>query len=157
MKRNDAGTPFAAMLFAGLLLAAARMGALRGLGPTAGHLTVFQVGALTFAVVLLVYAAIGLLSVGLEGRELRPGMHPAPGGRGALAAVLLLCVALVSAAGLLVHTVFFELLHRAADPRLEGGLLGSLFGLAAVLLAVVGRSFLRREALLEDARSEVPW
>jgi hypothetical protein len=151
MERNDPGTPslalLGALLFYGLAFVEHR----------AGVLSTVAICLMTFATMFLLYGTIGLLSVWLEGRELKPEPRRTSAGRGALAVGLGLAGILVCLAGLFTRVILAELAGAPVDGAREGGLAGGMFFVIALLAVLYRRAFIPGEVLAEDARSEVPW
>lgn len=160
MYRNDLGTPYLALLASAALFLSGwldgRLAAQLAEAPL-DHLTVGQIAMFAFAMLLLLYAAIGALSVWFEGRELRPAREVQRPGGAAVAAGLLGALALVVLSGTFTHLIARELVQGTTAPRLEGGLVAAIFVVAAFLLTLHKRFVMAREVWAEDEDDEVPW
>jgi hypothetical protein len=161
MYRNDALIPFWALVIALVLGWAAYLDSGRvailssGRGPAV--LSVGQIGLVAFGLVFAVYGMIGLVSVWLEGVELRPGRHtPKPGG-GPVVVGVLLALLLAAASGLFVHDILESLQTLQVHPASEGMIFGVMALLSAALIVVYRKYVVGEEAIAEDEHSEVPW
>lgn len=161
MARNDALIPFWALVIALVLgwaayLDGSRVAVLSG-GNAPAALSVGQIGLVTFSLVFAVYGMIGLVSVWLEGTELRPGRHtPEPGG-GPLVAGTLLALLLAAASGMFVHDIRRSLQTAEVHAASEGMIFGAMALLSALLIIVYKKYVVGEEAIAEDEHSEVPW
>lgn len=160
MFRNDTLVPFFALLFGvalGLMayLDGRHITQLAKAAPK--DLSVGQIGLVAFGMVLVVYGLIGLLSVWLEGEELRPGKHSRRSGTGVLAFGLALVVALVVFSGLFVRSIISSQNSGAVDAAQQGALFAGMMLSGAALLALYKRYFIGEEAIAEDERGEFPW
>jgi len=161
MARNDALIPFWALVIAVALGWAAYLDGSRvavlsgGTGPAA--LSVGQIGLATFSLVLAVYGMMGLVSVWLEGVELRPGRHTPEVGVGPVAAAILLAFLLAAASGLFVQDIRRSLQTDQIHALNEGVIFGAMALLSALLIIVYKEYMVGEEAIAEDEHSEVPW
>ncbi len=117
------------------------------------HLESYQVALIVWGFVLALYGVQGLLSVWLEGQELRPGeKNSAPEPMGAV-----IVMALLAGAVLLCAVQFVRSLQYQPDPQrlaLYGALL--FWGLAAMLV-LYRRYFIGDEVVVGDRDDGVPW
>lgn len=160
VERNDPGGPLAALLGAAVFFWGARVYGIWIVGRGPGGpvpLSVVQIGLMAFSMLCLVYGSIGLVSVWLEGRELRPGMRRPRAGRGILAAGLLGVALLVAAAGFFSGLIIGDLKTGRSHPERDGLMAGVIFLLGAFLLVFYRRFFMDEVAEADDERSEVPW
>ena len=159
MERNDTVLPFFGLLLAvGLFLTAYLDGRhIRALaGGAAQPLSVGQVGLLGLGIALLVYAAIGFVSVWLEGEELRVGTHrPEPGRRMWLG--MLLSALAVALSGLFVQAIRHSLRSGENHPAVEGAIFACISVTVAALLALYKHDGQDDEVWAEPNDSEVPW
>lgn len=155
MFRNDPLIPFYALVASASAFLAAWLYGLH-LGPQPA-LAVGQIGLMAFGMLLLVYGVVGLASVWLEGRELRPGRREPSRGVAPTLIGLLLCVVDAALAGVFVRLVVHGLATETASPEAEGVVAGTLFLCSALLLAVYKKYFAEDEVTTDDPGSEVPW
>jgi len=161
MARNDAVIPFWTLVIALVLGWAAyldgnRITVLSG-GNTPAALSVGQTGLVTFSLVFAVYGMIGLVSVWLEGVELRPGRHTPEVGVGPVVAGMLLALLLAAASGLFVQDIRRSLQTGQVHAGNEGMIFGAMALLSALLIVVSKEYMVGEEAIAEDEHSEVPW
>lgn len=154
MLRNGPLPPFLALVGAVAVLVGAVFGGGREAG---GALSVGTIGAMVLGLLALLYGALGLTSVVLEGPELRPGRRPASQSRGALAVGLGLAAAAAAFAGALVRQLRHDLATGTAHPAAEGLLAAGLFLSLAALLAVYQGAFADDETTTDGYDTEVPW
>lgn len=118
-----------------------------------GHLESYQIALIVWGFVLALYGVQGLLSVWLEGQQLRPAeKNPA---REPLGAVVVM--ALVAGVVLFFAVQFIQGLRYQPDPQrlaLDGAVL--FFGLAAMLV-LYRKYFLGEEVVTQDRDDGVPW
>jgi len=161
MARNDAVIPFWTLVIAVVLGWAAyedgnRITVLSG-NHAATALSVGQVGLVTFALVFAVYGMMGLVSVWLEGVELRPGRSTPEVGVGPMVAGMLVALFLAAASGLFVQDIRQSLQTEQIRALNEGVIFGAMALLSALLLIVYKEYMVGEEAVAEDEHSEVPW
>ncbi|MEJ2667895.1 MAG: hypothetical protein P8Z81_12490, partial [Deinococcales bacterium] len=141
MYRNDRVIPFFTLLFAVALFFIAYLDG-RHITALAGGkvqpLSVGQIGLISIGIVLLVYAVIGYVSVWLEGRELRPGTHPAKPG-GAQWVGMALSALAVALSGLFAQSIIHSLRTQQTHPAVEGALFGGISLTVAGILALYKR------------------
>jgi hypothetical protein len=137
---------------AALGLAVAIGAAVAVTGPTNGTLTELQIGLVAWAFGLAVFGLQGLLSVAVEGRELRPGRTP-PHLTDALS------VAIVVLALLLLTSAVLLALGIKADLSIQTIGLTAGFGcvILALLLVLYKEAFLGDEAALDRRDDGLPW
>lgn len=160
MYRNDTVVPFFALLFGvalGLMayLDGRHIAQLSGRAPK--DLSVGQIGLVAFGLVLVVYGLIGLLSVWLEGKELRPGKHQPRPGVLVLALGLALAVGLVALSGLFVRSIISGFNSGSSDAAEQGALFAGMMLTGAAMIALYKRSFIGEETLSEIEHGEFPW
>jgi amino acid transporter len=126
-------------------------------GPAPEALTTLQIALVAFAMTFLIYAAIGLASVWLEGEELRPHRRVPQPGRLALAAGVGLCVLLVAVSGLFFHVIVQGITASKLPPIVEGCVAGSMSVVAVAALLLYQKCFMVHEVSAEDEHTEVPW
>jgi hypothetical protein len=160
MYRNSAFGPFLFLLLSGAFFLATFLSRekmiLRG-GAAPEALTTIQIGMMAFAMTFLIYAAIGFVSVWLDGQEHRPHKRAPRRGRLALAVGLTSCVLLVALSGLFFHVIVWGITATKLPPLVEGGVAGAMSLVAVVLLLVYQKYFMVHEVVAEDEHSEVPW
>ncbi|GBC76415.1 hypothetical protein HRbin07_00616 [bacterium HR07] len=117
------------------------------------HLESYQIALIVWGFVLALYGVQGLLSVWLEGQQLRPGeKHQAREPVGAVIAI-----ALLTGVVLFFAVQFVRSLQHQPDPQrlaLDGALL--FFGLAAMLV-LYRKYFIGDEVVTQDRDDGVPW
>lgn len=146
--RNTTGLPFVSLILAAILIVVVLI--THGIGDD--PLTELELGATAAAVAFIIYGAQGLISVVLEGTELRPGRRP-PHLTGPLTTwtVVLSFVLLLDAI-----TLAFGV---AADwgPIGLGFLAGGGCLILAFLLVGYKEAFLGEEARFDQRDDGVPW
>jgi hypothetical protein len=160
MFRNDTLVPFLALVMSVALAFVAwaeRRGAAEVAGHMPGNLTSVQIALLAFSALLVVYGTVGLLSVWLDGNTLRPGIRGVSPRLASLVVGIVASLAIAVLGALLIGAILSDLRGMHVAPVVEGGLLGAIFLLCAVVLAVYRKYFVKQEALVEDEDSEVPW
>ncbi len=160
MDRNHPGIPFLAMLLSAALflssyLEGRHVALVTGNAPEA--LSTLRIAVVAFAMLLLIYGAIGFVSILLEGTELRPRVRAPRLGVGAVIGGLLLSGVLVVLAGLFVGIFVRATPRGPSDIALEGVLVGGMFATAALLVVLVRKVTVRDEVVAENEQSEVPW
>ncbi len=159
MYRNDRVVPFFALV---LSLALFLIAYLDGLhiaaleGHAAEEFSVGQIGLIALGLVLLLYAAIGFVSVWLEGTELHIGQRRAQPGNTHYVGIAL-SVVTVAASGLFVQAMLTSQRTQQNHPRLEGLLFGIIALLVAAVLALYKRHYQDEDVRAEPETSEVPW
>lgn len=115
-------------------------------------LSELEIGLVAATLALAVYGAQGLLSVALEGQEMRPGQH---GGRFAnLASVVIV------ACSLALTTLAIALgwgVSNDWSPRRLGVLAGAGALMLVLLLVSYKEAFLGDEVCLDDREDGIPW
>lgn len=161
MFRNDTAMPFFALLLGaalGLMAYLDGQHIARLLGETPKDLSVGQIGLVAFALVLGLYGIVGLVSVWLEGTELRVGTHAPRASMPALLVAVLLALGLVVLSGLFVRSIRSSLVSNTVAPLEQGLLFGGMMLCAAAALAVYRKAFVAEEAIAEDERGDgFPW
>lgn len=117
------------------------------------HLESYQIALIVWGFVLALYGVQGLLSVWLEGQQLRPGEKSSA--REPLGAVI--AIAVVAGLVLFFAVQFVRSLQHQPDPQrlaLYGALL--FFGLAAMLV-LYRKYFIGDEVVTQDRDDGVPW
>ena len=149
--RNSPGLPISALVAAAALVAVLGLGRLTRSDPAA-PLSELEIGLAAWAFVLGLFGAQGLISILLEGAELRPGLT-APRLSGlltwaivGLAAVLLALACLLGGAILTGQPVSVVGLTAAA---------GCL--VLALLLVAYKEAFVGDEARLDTRKDGIPW
>ncbi|MFN4218422.1 MAG: cytochrome C [Candidatus Bipolaricaulia bacterium] len=117
------------------------------------HLESYQIALIVWGFVIALYGVQGLLSVWLEGQQLRPGE------KGSAREPLGAAVAIAFLTGLVLFFAvrFVQSLRQQPDPQrlaLYGALL--FFGLAAMLV-VYRKYFIGDEVITQDRDDGVPW
>jgi hypothetical protein len=115
-------------------------------------LSELQLGAIGGAVTLAVFGIQGLISVLLEGRELRPGMTPPQLTNPLSAAIVIVSLLLVGDAVLLGYGIVIG--WGTAALGVAAGV-GCVF--LAALLVCYKEAFLGDEARFDDREDGVPW
>jgi hypothetical protein len=160
MFRNDTLAPFLALV-ASVPLAFATWATRRRAAEITGQLppslTSVQIALLALSALLVIYGCVGLLSVWLEGRMLRPGVRSPTAAVAALAIGIVSSVAIVVLAAFLVAAVRSDLRGEHVAPVREGAILAAISLLCAIVLTVYRKYFMQEEALVEEEDSEVPW
>lgn len=159
MYRNDRVIPFFTLVFAAALflmsyLDGRHITALSGGKPQ--PLSVGQIGLISLGLVFLVYGIIGFISVWLEGRELRPGVHKARPGKAQWVGMALSVLA-VALSGLFVQAIVHSLKTQENHPGAEGIIFGAISLTVAGLLMVYKHYYQDDEVHVESEDSEVPW
>lgn len=144
--RNSPVLPIVGLVFA------AALAIVVAITHDAGPLTELELGGIAGAITLTVYGLQGLISVAVEGTELKPGrMRPH------LTDPLSLAIALLSL-GLLVVTGF---LAYGLTSDWSAGRLGWLAGAGCLVLALMSifykEAFVGDEACFDDREDGVPW
>jgi hypothetical protein len=146
---NSPLLPIVSLILAGLLATAVAV----TVGPGgAVPLSELQLGAVGGALTLAVFGVQGLLSVGLEGRELRPGMVP-PHLTNPLSAAIVIVSILLFADALLLGSGIVSGWGSLALGVAAG--MGCVF--LAALLVFYKEAFLGDEARFDDREDGVPW
>jgi hypothetical protein len=146
--RNTLALPIISLIFAvGLVIAV-----LISYGDETGPLSELELGGVAWAVGLAVYGVQGLISVLLEGRELRPGRTP-PRLTGPLSVLIVLgSLALIGIAATLA-------VGLVDDWRTS--VLGSLAGAGCLVMALLfifyKEAFFGDEATFDNRDDGVPW
>lgn len=155
MDRNDPLVPYYALvLAAAAYLATWLYGRHLGAQPA---LSVGQIGLMAFGTLLLVYGAIGLVSVWFEGRELRPGRRVPSRGVVPTFVGFVLATGAAVLSGMFVRVIAHGLATETSTPRVEGVVAGGLFLCAAALLVLYKKYFVEDEVTTDAYDSEVPW
>ena len=147
--RNSPYLPLAALVLAIVLALHAGISA----GATDNQvLNELQLGEIAIALTLAIYAVQGLISVVVEGQELKPG-RIRPRLTGLLSVgILFLSLVLFGVAIMLAYGI-------ADDWRIEA--IGTLAGIGcfvlSLLLVVYKEAFIGDEASFDDRRDGVPW
>jgi len=157
--RNDRVVPFFALVLALALflvtyLDGRHIAALEGHAPE--EFSVGQIGLVALAMVLLLYALIGFVSVWLEGTELHPGLRRANPGNTHIIGIALSLVT-VALSGLFAQAILTSQRTQEIHPRLEGVLFGVIALLVAAVLALYKRHYQDEDVRAESETSEVPW
>src|SRR4051812_6151204 len=146
--RNTPSLPIAAIILAIVLAIAVIVST----GGDSGSLTELELAGVAWAIGLSVFGAQGLISVWVEGRELRPGRIPARITGLLSSGIILLSLALFGIAVLLA-------IGLTSDWHLEA--LGLLAGAGCVVLAVLlvfyKEAYVGDEATLDNRDDGVPW
>jgi hypothetical protein len=146
---NSPVLPIVSLILAGLLATAVAV----TIGPGgAVPLSELQLGAVGGALTLGVFGVQGLLSVGLEGRQLRPGISPPHLTNPLSAAIVLVSLLLFADALLLGYGIVIG--WRTVALGVAAGA-GCLF--LATLLVFYKEAFLGDEARFDDREDGVPW
>jgi hypothetical protein len=146
---NSPLLPIVSLLLAGLLATAVAV----TVGPGgAVPLSELQLGGLAGAVTLAVFGVQGLLSVGLEGRQLRPGTSPPHLTNPLSAAIVLVSLFLFADALLLGYGIVVGWGTVALGVAAGAGCL-----FLATLLVCYKEAFLGDEARFDDREDGVPW
>lgn len=159
MYRNDPVVPvFALLLSLGLFFTAyldfVHITQLEGHAPP--EFSVGMIGLVSLGVVFLLYAMIGLVSVWLEGYELRPAKRRAHPGRTMwILAVLVFVV--VALSGLFAQMILYSQRTQKTQPTVEGILFGLIAIAVGVVLALYKRYYQDEDVRAESEDSEVPW
>ena len=146
--RNTVGLPIVAIVLAiAFLLLVANNHAVNP-----GHFNVVEIGAIAAAAGLAIYGVMGLISVLVEGRELKPGSSP-PHLTGSLSVSVVVISLLLLVTGV---TLAYGLASDWGATAI--GLLAALgcFLLAAMLVAYK-EGFLGEEARFDRRDDGVPW
>jgi ABC-type transport system involved in cytochrome c biogenesis permease subunit len=147
--RNSASLPVAGLALAVALTVVTALTATRG---ERIPLTELELGGVAAALALAVFGVQGLISVALEGRELRPG-RVAPRLTGPLSAAIVLC-------SLVLFGVALALAFGIAE-EWEIEVIGPLAGAGCVVLALLlvfyKEAFVGDEAAFDDRQDGVPW
>jgi len=159
MYRNDHVFPiFAFLVGLGLFFVAyldgLHIARLEGHAPV--EFSVGQIGLVSLGMVLVLYALIGLVSVWLEGQELRPEKRAARPGRKLwiLAALVFVVVAL---SGVFAQLILLSQRTQETRPTAEGVVFGLIAIAVAAVLALYKRYFQDEDVRAEPEDSEVPW
>jgi 4-hydroxybenzoate polyprenyltransferase len=158
--RNSPFGPFVFFLLSVAFLLAtflSRQKEIMHTGSAPEALTTIQIGLMAFAMTFLVYAAIGFVSVWLDGQEHRPHKRVPRRGRLALAVGMTLCVLLVVLSGLFFHVILQGITATKLPPLIEGAVGAGMSVVAVVLLLVYQKYFMVHEVVAEDEHTEVPW
>jgi hypothetical protein len=146
--RNTSGLPIVSLVIAALLLASVAIHQEFRFE----HLNVIELGALAAVVGLLIYGIQGLISVAVDGEELKPGTTP-PHLTDALSDGIVIISALLIMNGL-------TLAYGLAD-NWGTVWIGLLAGLGCILLAFMlvayKEAFLGEEARFDRRDDGVPW
>ena len=147
--RNTSGLPIVSLITAVILLVIV---AITTSGFTADHLGVVEIGAVAAAVGHLIYAVQGLISVVVDGEELKPGVSP-PHLTDALSDGIIVIAALLIMIGM-------TLAYGLAD-NWDSTYIGILAGVGCFLLAAMlvayKEAFLGEEARFDRRDDGVPW
>lgn len=162
MYRNDSVVPFFSLglsevFFIMAYLDRSRIIAYSGTTPDA--LSSGQIGLIAFGMTLFIYGVIGLVSVWLEGSELRPTKRQPEAGLAPVVVGVVLSILLALLSGFFVRIIVYEL-NTGPGPvntLLEGGVFGLMMAIIAALLVLYKKYFMEEEVLAEDEHSEVPW
>jgi hypothetical protein len=150
--RNSPSVPIIAVGAATVLAALAALSYVTGGPKPTVVLNEIQIALAAWAFALAVYGTQGLLSLLLEGRELRPG-RVAPRLTDPLSAAIVL-----AALGLFAIAVLLGLgIVSGWRPALLGILAGSGSVDLALLLIFYKEAFLGDEAILQEREDGVPW
>jgi membrane protease YdiL (CAAX protease family) len=160
MYRNSPVAPFffllaAVAMFLSVFLSGQKTALQTGHPP--GPLSSLQIAFMAFAMTFLVYAAIGFVSIWLEGEEQRPLRHVPNRGRTALAAGLGLLVLLVACEGLFFRVILYGINQHRLPPLLEASVAGGMAVCAILVLLLYQRFFMTREVVADDEEKEIPW
>ena len=145
---NSPSLPLIAILLAIVLGLHATLTAAGADGP----LTVLQLGEIAVALSLAIFGAQGLISVAIEGRELRPGRSPARLTNPLSAGIVLLSVALFVIALFLAYGI-----TRSWRTEIIGSLAGAGCIVLAILLVFYKEAVIGDEANFDDRQDGVPW
>jgi hypothetical protein len=120
--------------------------------PGAGTLSELQIGLVAWAFALAVFGLQGLLSVAVEGRELRPGSTP-PRLTDPLSAAMAVLALLLCAAAVVLGV--------GISRNLPVQTIGTAAGLGCIALALLmllyKEAFLGDEAAIEPREDGLPW
>lgn len=144
--RNTPGLPVLAVLAAAALVAVVFR------THDNGPLSELELGATAWAAGLLIYGVQGLLSILIEGQELRPGRMPPRLTDLLSVVIIILAVGLFGTALLLAYG-----LMRGWSPEALGGTAGVGCLILAVLLIAYKEAFVGDEASFDDRDDGVPW
>lgn len=146
--RNSPTLPLVALLLALLFGVHATYSAGRGDGP----LTELQLGEIAIAVTMAIFGVQGLISVVIEGQELRPGRTPERLTSPLSVSIALLALILLGIAVALAYGI-------AAEWPLEG--IGALAGSGCIVLSLLlvfyKEAFIGDEANFDNRQDGVPW
>jgi len=161
MARNDAVIPIWALVIAAVLGWAAYEDGQRMTVLAGGHapiaLSVGQTGLVTFGLVFAVYGLMGLISVWLEGVEMRPGRAVPEVGVGPMVAGIVVALCLAAASGLFAQDIRQTLQTEHVRALNEGVIFGAMALLSTLLIVIYKEYMVGEEAIAEDIHSEVPW
>jgi hypothetical protein len=146
---NSPFLPIVSLILAGLLATAVAL----TVGPGGAiPLSALQLGGTAGALTLAVFGMQGLISVMLEGRELRPGMAPPHLTNPLSAAIVIVSLLLFADALLLGYGIVAG--WRTVALGISAGV-GCVF--LAALLVGYKEAFLGDEARFDDREDGVPW
>jgi hypothetical protein len=146
---NSPFLPIVSLILAGLLATAVAL----TVGPGgAAPLSAVQLGGAAGALTLAVFGVQGLISIGLEGSQLRPGMAPPHLTNPLSAAIVLISFLLFADALLLGYGIVTG--WRTVALGVSAGA-GCVF--LATLLVCYKEAFLGDEARFDDREDGVPW
>jgi hypothetical protein len=126
-------------------------------GHTPKELSVGQIGLMAFAMSLFIYGFTSLISVWLEGTELRPGKHLPSAGSLPMVAGVVLSVLLAGVSGFFARALAFGSTSGYHSPSLQGGLFAAMMLLIALLITLYKKYFMGEEVVAEDEKSDFPW
>ncbi|MCC6314146.1 MAG: hypothetical protein IT337_09020 [Thermomicrobiales bacterium] len=149
--RNSPLLPLVALVLA-VVLAGIAAAAVASAGERGGALNELELGAVAGALAFGVFGVQGLLSVGLEGVELRPGRTPAHLTRSLTAVSVIAAVALFAVSLLLGYGIV-----TGWDTARIGVAAGIGCALLALLLIFYKEAFLGDETVLETRDDGIPW
>jgi hypothetical protein len=146
---NSPFLPIISLILAGLLATAVAL----TVGPGGAiPLSALQLGGTVGSLTLAVFGVQGLISIGLEGRELRPGMSPPHLTNPLSAAIVIVSLLLFADALLLGYGIVAG--WRTVALGVSAGA-GCVF--LATLLVGYKEAFLGDEARFDDREDGVPW
>lgn len=160
MFRNDHVVPvFAFLLALGLFFTAyldnVHITHLEGHAPA--EFSVGMIGLVSLGVVFLLYAMIGLVSVWLEGQELRPAERRARPASGTMWVLGFLVLVVVALSGLFAQMILYSQRTQVTHTTVEGVLFGLIAIVVGVVLALYKRYYQDEDVRAEPEDSEVPW
>lgn len=163
MYRNDAVVPYFALVFSAALFLMAflntrdRVNEVPVMAGAPHPVSVGTIGLMAFGMALFIYGFVGLLSLWLEGSELRPGVHdPQPSTAPTVAGVIL-SILLVMVSGFFARVLLYSNTTGYNPTALQGGLFAAMMLIIALLLAIYKKFFLKEEVLAESENSDFPW
>lgn len=149
--RNFPALPLSALIAAGVLAAVLRLGRLTR-ADLAAPVSELDIGLATWAFVLGLFGAQGLISILLEGAELRPGVT-AP----RLTLPLTWAIALLAALLLALAFLLGGAILTGQPVSVVGLTAGAGCLVLALLLVAYKEAFLGEEARLDPLKDGIPW